>query len=473
MSAQWSESTTGSQPATVVDRRSSRRAVRATFIGTVLEFYDFTIFAIAAATVFPKVFFAGASPFIATLQSVATFSVAFLVRPLGGAILGSLGDRIGRRRVLVFSLTLMGTATIAIGLIPSRATIGWVAPALLLTMRVLQGIGASGEFSGATLLAVEFARKSRQGLFGSIPAAGNGLGGMLGTLVLLAAQTALPKEQFLAWGWRVPFLLGGVLVGYGLWLRVRLPETPVFRPLKQVGAVAHTPLRDVLRRQPRTLVSLVMIVLPRTGLAYFFLVFLVAYATHQGGLSRNVTLIGLLITYPTFGILCLVFGWLSDIVGRGRVIAGGLLLEVALAFPLFALVRSDWPAGLWLAMFVGNSIAVAAMTAPLGRLMAEFFAVQHRYTGMGLANEVGIAIGGAAIPPLAVYLSFLEGTGTTPLSLLLIGLAVLGLVGLVLLPRTGASLTAPAVTDRTTAPQNSSPPVDSAVIAYESNSIRQ
>lgn len=426
---------TASPPASTVDSRAARRAVHASFAGTVLEYYEFTLYATAAAAVFPKVFFPGATPFIATLQSIATFSVAFLIRPFGGAILGSIGDRVGRRRILVFSMVVMGFATIAIGLVPGARTIGWAAPALLLVLRVLQGIGASAEFSGATLVAVEFAAKRRQGLLGSIPAAGNGLGGILGTLALLAAQTALPKAEFLAWGWRIPFLIGGVLVAYGLWLRVKLPETPAFRPLAEADAVAGTPLRDVLRERQRSLASITLIVLSRTGLAYFFLVFLVAYAANQVGLSRGVTLIGLLIAYVGYAGLTPFFGWLSDLVGRKRIIVGGLLLEIALAFPLFLTIRRDWPTGLWLSMFLGGGVAVAACVAPIGRLIAEIFPVRHRYSGMGLANETGIAIGGAAIPPLAVALSFWNGAGTAPLSLLLIGLAVLGFVGLILLPQ--------------------------------------
>jgi len=417
-----------------------------------LEYYEFTLYATAAAAVFPTVFFPGATPLIGTLQSIATFSVAFLVRPFGGAILGSIGDRVGRRRILVFSMVVMGFATIAVGLIPGAATIGWVAPALLLLLRVLQGIGASAEFSGATLVAVEFAAPGRQGLLGSLPAAGNGLGGILGTLGLLAAQTALPKAEFLAWGWRIPFLVGGVLVAYGLWLRVRLPETPAFRPLEQTDALARTPLRDAFRQRPRSLLSITLIVLSRTGLAYFFLVFLVAYAANEVGLSRSVTLIGLLIAYVSYAALTPLFGWCSDLVGRKRIIVGGLVLEIALAFPLFLTVRRDWPAGLWLSMFLGGGVAVAACVAPIGRLIAEIFPVRQRYSGMGVANETGIAIGGAVVPPLAVALSLWNGHGTAPLSLLLIGLAVLGFVGLILLPPQEEPATVPAVAHHPAAP---------------------
>jgi MFS family permease len=433
----------GSHEGTVVDRRSARRATRASFAGTLLEFYDFTLYATAAATVFPSVFFPGASPLLAAAQSIATFSVAFLVRPFAGAFLGSLGDRIGRRRVLVFTLLVMGGATVGIGLIPGADAIGWLAPALLLLMRVLQGIGASAEFSGATLVAVEFAPKNRRGLLGSIPAAGNGIGGTLATLALLLVQTTLTSEQFLAWGWRIPFLLGGILVGYGLWLRIHLPETPEFRPLEVAGEVPHTPLRDTLRQRPRELLGVTLVVMARTGLAYFFLVFLVSFAANQAGLSRDTTLVGLLISYLALAAFNPLFGWLSDFVGRRTVIMGGFLLEVALAFPVFTWIGSDWPEGLWLAMFLGNGVGVAACTAPIGRLMAELFPVRQRFTGMGVANETGIAIGGAVVPPLAVYLAYLGGGATTSLSVLLLGLATAGLVGLLVVPRREGTRQAP------------------------------
>ncbi|MFC4944239.1 MFS transporter [Pseudonocardia sp. GCM10023141] len=421
--------------APVVDRRTAARASRAAIIGTTIEYYDFTLFGLAAATVFPTVFFAGASPFVATLSSIATFSVAFLVRPFSGALLGSLGDRIGRRRVLVLSMTLMGIATVVIGLIPAASTIGGAAPLALLAMRVLQGVGASAEYSGATLVAMEFAAPHRRGLLGALPAAGNGIGGMVGTLAMLVASTTLSAEQFHAWGWRVPFLFGGVILVYGLWLRVRLPETPEFEPARRAGETSRTPLRDTLRTGLRAILAVMLIVLARTGLAYFFLVFLVSFAARQVGLSATTVLVANLVSTVVYVVLTPSFGALSDRAGRIPVILGGLGLVAVTAFPLFALVRPGWPFGLVLAMIIGNGVAVAAMVAPVGRLITELFPATHRYSAMGLANETGIAVGGAVVPPLAVYLAYLPGAGTTALSLLLIAVAALGVAGLALLPR--------------------------------------
>jgi MHS family shikimate/dehydroshikimate transporter-like MFS transporter len=422
------------------DRRARARAARAAFIGTLLEYYDFTLFALVSATVFPTVFFPGSTPFLATFQSVATFSVAFVIRPLSGALLGSLGDRIGRRRLLFFSMMIMGVPTVGIGLIPSAATIGWVAPALLILMRVLQGVGASAEFSGATLVAVEFAPENRRGLFGSIAGIGSGLGSMAGTLVLLAVGSMVTDDQFVEWGWRIPFLLGGVILAYGLWIRSRLPETPDF---EKAGPISRTPLRETLRRYPRALVGSGLVVLTRAGVAYFFIVSLVSYATGQVGVDATAVVAGVLVAQFAQALLTPVFGWLSDKVGRIVILAGGLLLLIAMAFPVFLLLQPDWPAGFAIALIFGCSISVAALLAPIGRLMSELFAVRHRYTGMGLATETGTAIGGAVVPPLAVYLSYVDGAGTTPLSLLIIGLALLALLGLLLLPRRYAGLAEP------------------------------
>ncbi|MEQ3549869.1 MFS transporter [Pseudonocardia nematodicida] len=424
------------------DRKESRRAGRAAFTGTLLEYYDFSLYAAAAATVFPRVFFPDASPALATLQSVATFSVAFLVRPVGGAILGSLGDRIGRKRVLVFTLVLMGVATTGIGLLPGHATIGWAAPMLLVLMRILQGIGASAEYGGATLVAVEFAPEKRRGLLGSLPGAGSAFGGVLGTLALLTASSTLSAEQFASWGWRVPFLLSGILVVYGIWLRATLPETPDFARAERSGRTSRTPLRDVLRRYPRAVVTVIVIVTAQTGLGYFYLVFMVSYAGSQLGFSQSETFTGLLVAQLSCGLLIPAFGALSDVVGRKPVVAFGMLVSAATAFPTFMLVQPGWPLGLWLAMFLGNGVGVAAIFAPVGTLVAEIFASQHRYSGMGLARETGNMIGAAVVPVLAVQLSFM-GAGTTPLSLLLLGLAALGLVGVLAAPRPHAPAASP------------------------------
>ncbi|MFC4944238.1 MFS transporter [Pseudonocardia sp. GCM10023141] len=418
------------------DARNRRRAGRAAFIGTLLEYYDFTLFGLVAATVFPTVFFAGASPFMATLLSIATFSIAFVIRPFSGALLGSLGDRLGRRKLLFFSMMVMGVATVGIGLIPGVASIGTLAPALLIAMRVLQGVGASAEYSGATLVAVEFAPTNRRGLLGSLPGLGGGLGTLTGTLILLLAQAALTREQFLAWGWRVPFLIGGAILAYGLWIRSRLPETPEF---VNATSVSRAPLRETLRRYPRALTGSVLLFASRTGLAYFLIVFLVSHAVGKVGLAAAAAFAGVLVAQIVNPLLIPVFGRLSDAVGRFGILAGGLLLIALMAFPLFWwFIRPDWPAGFAVGLVLAYGVGIAALIGPSGRLMAEEFPVRYRYTAMGVGIETGTAVGGAVVPPLAVALTFSGTAGTAPLSLLVMALAVLGLAGLALLRWTGS-----------------------------------
>lgn len=420
--------------------RDTRRAARAAFVGTVVEYYDFSLYASAAATVFATVYFPGSSPGLAAVQSIATFAVAFLVRPIGGALAGSIGDRFGRKRVLIASLVLMGLATTCIAFVPGFATIGWAAPMLLVLLRILQGLGASAEFGGATLVAVEFAPQKRRGLLGSLVGAGCSLGGLLGTSALLIASLLTSQEQFLAWGWRVPFVLSLLLVGYGLWLRRSLPETPVFRAVDEAGLTSDRPVREVIRTRPGTLLGIVALFFSAAGLGYFYVVFMVSYATTNVGLSRQTALIGLLVAQLSCAVLTAVFGWLSDHVDRRVVMLAGLGLSVALAFPFFGLIRVDWPVGLWIGMFLGNGVAVAALFGPMGTYAAELLPGRLRYSAMGVARETGNMIGAAVVPLVAAHIAA-GVSGTLGLSSLLILVAVLGAAGFLLAsPRKDADL---------------------------------
>lgn len=426
--------------------RVGGRAARAATVGTLLEYYDFTLYAGAAATVFPKVFFPDSSPLFASLQAVGTFSIAFLVRPIAAYYLGSLGDRVGRRRILTLTLMIMGIATFLVGLVPSYATIGAAAPVVLIVLRVAQGIGAAGEYGGAVIVAFEFAPEKRRGFYGSLPGLGVNLGGALGSILLLVMSASVSGDQFLTWGWRVPFLVGGVLAGYALYVRFRLPETPAFKNVEQSGAMSRTPLRDALSNQWRVLAAILFCMVGVAGLGYFYITFAVSYASNTVGLSRTATFAGLLVGYIAQGLCVPIFGWMSDVVGRRTVIIAGFLLAGAMAFPFFGLIRPDWPIGLWLGLFVCNGLAVGAVYAPVGTLLSERLPARYRYSGLALSRETGNVIGAAAIPPLAVYLSYATA-GTTALSLVVVGLAILGVVSMLALPKPGigrAEVEAPA-----------------------------
>jgi MHS family shikimate/dehydroshikimate transporter-like MFS transporter len=283
-------------------------------------------------------------------------------------------------------------------------------------------------------VAVEFAPEKRRGFLGSLPGAGCSLGGMLGTLALLGTSSVLTTEQFLSWGWRMPFVLSLVLVAYGIWLRRSLPETPVFRAAQDEGRVSEHPLREVVRSYPRTLVGIGLLFFSAAGLGYFYVVFMVSYGTTHGGLSRDETFIGLLIAQSTCTVLTAAFGALSDRVDRRVVMLGGVALSIALAFPFFGLIQPGWPEGLWLGMFLGNGVAVAALFGPMGTYAAALLPEGLRYSAMGLARETGNMLGAAVVPLVAVQLAF-GSTSTVPLSMLMVLVAVLGGLGFVLAPR--------------------------------------
>lgn len=405
----------------------STRASRAAFVGTLLEYYDFSLYASAATVVFASVFFSGSSPLLGTLQAVGTFAVGFLVRPLGGVILGSLGDRVGRKKILVLTLVLMGAATMLVGLLPSYAQIGWLAPLLLVLLRVVQGIGASAEYGGATLVAVEFAEKRKRGLLGSLPGMGAALGGVLGTGALLLVSTVLSKEAFLDWGWRIPFLLSGLILAYGLWLRKSLPETPEFRRIEDADDTATTPVRDVIRRQPRALVAVLGMTIGQTGIGYFYLVFMGTFGANQLELNKTQILIGLIAAQLANAILIPMFGGLSDRVGRRPVIMFGFAYSAVFAWVAFwVLSNHGTPTAFWVVLALGNGIGVAAIFGPMGAYVTELFDTKHAYSGLGLGREGGNAIGAAVVPVVAVPLAFHDTT--VWLSVLLCGIALLGLV---------------------------------------------
>ncbi|MGW4337890.1 MFS transporter [Rhodococcus koreensis] len=405
----------------------SKRASRAAFVGTLLEYYDFSLYASAASVVFGSVFFSGASPFLATLQAVGTFAVGFLVRPIGGVVLGSLGDRIGRKKILVFTLVMMGAATMLVGLLPGYSQIGWLAPALLVLLRILQGIGASAEYGGATLVAVEFAPQRRKGLLGSLPGAGASIGGVLGTSALLIVSAALPEEAFMSWGWRLPFLLSGLILLYGLSLRARLPETPAFRHIEESNDKTTSPVLDVIRRQPRAILSVLVMVFGQAGLGYFYLVFMLTFGRNQLGMGQTDILIGLVLAQLSCAAFIPLFGMLSDRVGRRPVIISGFVFSALLAFPAFWLVgHGGGSAAFWLVLVLGNGVGVAAIFGPMGAYVTELFETRHAFSGLGLGRELGNALGAALVPVLAVQLAFNDGGSTAALSILLVAISVAG-----------------------------------------------
>ncbi|MDT7583654.1 MAG: hypothetical protein QOE32_1204, partial [Pseudonocardiales bacterium] len=360
-----------------------RRAVASSFIGSVIEYYDFLLYATAAAVVFGKVFFAALDPLTATVASFGTFAAGYLARPLGGILFGHFGDRIGRKKMLVTTMTLMGVASFLIGALPTYGQIGIWAPVALVTLRVLQGVAVGGEWGGAVLMSAEHAT-SRRGLWASFTNAGAPCGMVLSTVVLTVTAAASGERAFLAWGWRVPFLLSILLLGIGLFIRLKVEETPVFAAAERS---ARVPLFDVLRNHPRNLLLAVGV-----GLAAFvaqgtLTTFLIAYGV-EVGYSRQTVLSGLTLSSVLAVAGIIGYSALSDRLGRRPVVLAGAVAMAAFSFLLFPLVDSGNVVLLVVTLVLGQAVIQPAMYGPLAALCTELFSTRSRYTGASLGYQL-------------------------------------------------------------------------------------
>ena len=388
-------------------RASIRQVAFASFIGTAVEWYDFFLYGTAAALVFNQLFFPNFAPLTGTLASFATFGVGFVARPLGGMVFGHFGDRIGRKSMLVITLLMMGGATFLIGLLPTFDAAGLLAPILLVVLRFVQGFAVGGEWGGATLMAVEHAPEESRNFYASWPQMGAPAGLVLSTAVF-TAFSSLPDAAFFAWGWRVPFLLSVVLIAVGLFIRLRVLESPAFARVKEVGAESRRPLIEVVKGYPVATLISIGVVLVNIGGYYIVITFTLAYATEQLGVARNVTLIGLLLAGLAEIAGILVFAYLADRVGRRRVALWSAAFVAVLAYPYFSLVDTAEPALIWLAMGVWT-FAAGALYGITGVLIAHLFEARVRYSGISLGYQGAGVIGGALAPLIATALVSLAG----------------------------------------------------------------
>ncbi|HEV2273128.1 MAG TPA: MFS transporter, partial [Acidobacteriaceae bacterium] len=360
-----------------------QRLVRYTLIsavaGTAVEWYDFYLYATAAAVIFNKVFFPSYARLTGTLLAYATFAIGFLVRPLGSVIFGSLGDRIGRKRVLVITLLLMGGSTTAIGLLPSYAQAGLWAPLLLTLLRALQGLGSGAEYAGAVLMAIEYAPREKRGLYGSIPYTGVAAGLLL-SLAAFSLASRLPGARFEAWGWRIPFLLSSLVVAFGMVVRASLKETPVFRELMNKGQVSRSPIREVFAVARRPLLCAWGARLGDNSLAYIYESFVIVYATQQLALPKAQVLEALMASAAAQFATVPLFGWLSDKAGRKPVYLAGALLSGLFVFPFFRLLQTRSILLLYAALFVVSAVGKTLMTSAQSPWFAEMFPARVRYT---------------------------------------------------------------------------------------------
>jgi metabolite-proton symporter len=387
-----------------------RRVAIASCAGTTIEFYDFFIYGTAAALVFPTVFFPALGSAAGTVASFATFAVAFVARPVGAILFGHYGDRLGRKNTLIATLMLMGVATVAIGLLPGAATLGVAAPIILVVLRFLQGLAVGGEWAGATLLAAEYAPPGKRGLYAIFPQLGPALAFALSSATFLAVNVALGETNpaFLDWGWRIPFLLSIVLVGVGLWVRLTIDETPVFRNARNrpTHARAKPPILEVFRVQPREVLLAGGVLTIVFALFYMGTAFLTSYGTSPtgAGLDRRTVLILHIVAAVAFGLVTAISGIVSDRFGRRKVILTCCALSIPWALALFPIMGTGSGTGFAIGL-IGTLAIFGVAYGPVGAYLPEMFETRYRYTGAGMGYNLGGVLGGAVAPLVAAQLA--------------------------------------------------------------------
>jgi metabolite-proton symporter len=380
--------------------------------GTAIEYYDFFLYGTAAALVFNKLFFPNGDPFISTLLSFATLTVGFLARPLGAAVFGHFGDKLGRKKTLVASLSLMGVSTFAIAFLPTFETIGVAAPVILVCLRLVQGFALGGEWGGATLLLAENVDGSRRGFWASFPQVGPALGNLLAAGVLAIFSVALPEDEFLAWGWRIPFALSAVLLILGLWIRLKLTETKEFLEHQATRQTSTTtppkiPFVRLITEYRKPLLIAIGFRLGESASYYICTVYILQYATTVGGMSRGLVLSAVLFGAAAECLLVPLFGALTDKIGRRPVYAAAAICVIPFIFFLFGMVDAKSTAGVVTAVVIGGVIH-AAFAGTQGAYFSELFDTEVRYTGISLGFNIGAVLGGGLTPiiGLALYQHF-------------------------------------------------------------------
>ncbi|KAA8727129.1 MAG: MHS family MFS transporter [Ewingella americana] len=392
----------------LVSQNSRGKVIVASLIGTAIEFFDFYIYATAAVIVFPHIFFPQGDPTAATLQSLATFAIAFIARPIGSALFGHFGDRVGRKATLVASLLTMGVSTVVIGLLPTYASIGVFAPLLLALARFGQGLGLGGEWGGAALLATENAPAKKRALYGSFPQLGAPIGFFFANGMFLLLSWLLTEQQFIDWGWRVPFLLSAVLVLIGLYVRVSLHETPVFAKIAKAGKQVRVPIGTLFSKHLKATVLGMFIMVATYTLFYIMTVYSLSYGTQPKplglGITRNDFLLMLMIGVVGFGVMVPIAGQLADSFGRRRTMICITLLMIVFAL-LFPSLLGSGSQTLVMIFLLCGFVVMGLTFGPMGALLPELFPTEVRYTGASFSYNVASILGASVAPYIATWLA--------------------------------------------------------------------
>jgi MFS transporter, MHS family, shikimate and dehydroshikimate transport protein len=424
-----------SDEGSVPQASSIRRVGLAGFVGTTMEWYDYFLYGAATALIFNQLYFPTVDPLIGTLAAFSAFAVGFVARPLGGIVFGHFGDKFGRKQNLIITLAIMGLATAAIGLLPTFETIGIWAPVLLVVLRILQGFAVGGEWGGAVLMTVEHAPDHKRGFYSSWVQMGVPAGIVLANGVFLLFETSLSEEAFLVWGWRVPFLLSIILVVVGLYVRLRIEESPAFTQIHEHHAETQRPVMDVIRNQPRNVLISLGARLGDNVIFTIFEVFTLTYITQQVGLSESVALAGVLIGAGIELFTIPLFGALTDRIGRRPVFMGGLVFCVIYIFPFFWLLNTAQPLLVVLSLVVALAIGHSAMYAPEASFFAELFDTRTRYSGASIGYQVAPIVGGGIAPAICTALLAWSGS-YWPIALYMIAMGLIGVVSVYFAPET-------------------------------------
>jgi MFS transporter, MHS family, shikimate and dehydroshikimate transport protein len=411
-----------------------KRVVVSSVIGTAVEWYDFLIYGTATALVFNKLFFPLSDPALSTIAAFGTYAVGFLARPVGAAIFGHFGDRVGRKAMLAMTIVIMGLGTFLVGLLPTYDQIGIAAPVLLVFLRLLQGIGLGGEWGGAVLMVVENSPARNRGLLGSMVQMGWPIGN-LAAIGIFASLSRVPESDFLTWGWRIPFLISIVLVGVGLYIRLQLEETPVFREIEARKDVAKVPLVEILTRHRRPFFTAIGLKLSEVTYAIVAGVFAISYVTGNLAVPRNVILNAIFLAAVLALVMIPVFGWLSDRVGRKTMFYASCVFSMAFAFPLFWLLDTKDPTAIALAIVAAITFGQMIGFSVGAAWYSELFPARLRYSGSSLGFQIGAAIAGLT-PSAAATLMAWTGGATWPISVYLIVVAAITLLAARVAPET-------------------------------------